>query len=986
MDNDPQTMLDRTNALTDRLDQALGLVNNLADWPFDDLVGRSLADATLAEALADRLDATNADLRQNIAAVQQRLVSAAKRRRAQLRFTREGVEATLDSLATKRPASARQRWLAELAAALAASERDAVRLLLARPTGVDDSKRAALVALHDEVQADVDVVRIVHRLQDILAHDIAAHQAVRTDLAVAEARAQLRKEDYGQARRVLSDACSSSEDPAIHAEYAFLLVALSDVESAKEAAARAADLGPESALAFLAQAVVAEQVSEHSEADEMYRQAVGHLDLAHVEDPQCGNLLVASGLLHLHRARRLEEIGLVDAALTAYRDAVSVGINDPGLHADAAAYAGLARLLSDLGGDPSETWKAAYEAGRRYFRIGDNERAVSLLTIAAQAKRALPAAGFYLAAALAAKAWPPKTSVPDKELTRESESLWTQWLEQVGAPETRDAWAYTAGAYIAEQLTYVDPDRTEWTWRALLRAEKAIALDGQLARGWGLSSRYLRDLNFKSLPLEAASHAARLQPDDREAQYQLLALLSNAGRFDEAMEVLHRIPKIDSEPWLIGVRGWLRLNTGQAAECVADMTKALEGGFNPGWNLAVRVSGLVRLGRLAEAVEDLRRIVLEDKDFGTDSARRRARSFALLGEVDKADREIKSIDIASPLVDRAEYSRDKLIVEACLGRAEAAANTVAELLPIIQDRRTLDDVANEWHTALAILEFRGVYEPVFPILQGALDRLGGARPVGDAGPYDELYDAIKRNPNPDTTSTVCLVAIRARRRKAEEDYLRAANDYESLRGGPFEPEATSAFLDALTHALTAALQDGDPVAAADIHRRLATLGRSPYSSEDLVIAEASLTAGAQSKAREAFDRAVANATDAPSHFAASLRLGEAQVLDGDLDVGFASLDTALRAAESSGDAYSMARVHARLAVVLAYRGDSDGMINHLRAALEQLASTGLVNTSTALAVELREATSAMRLFSVSDVLTKAYESVTHERGGNMLKP
>ena len=987
MDNEPQTLLGPIDTLVARLDDALGVLDTLVDGPFDDLVGRSLTDAALADALVDRLDVMSADLHRSISALRQRLASAAERRRAQRRFTREGVEAILDDLATKRPASARRRWLAELAAALAVGERNAVQLLLAQPAGIDDSKRAAIVALSDEVHVKGDVtLPIVRRLQEVLAEDVAGHPAIRFDLAMAEARGHLREKDSGQARRVLNEACASSDDPAAHAEYAFLLLALSDVEAAKEAAARAADLGPDSASAFLAQAAVAEQAGEYSEADEMYRQAVGHLNLARVEDPQRGSLLVASGLLHLHRARRLEETGLLGAALTAYRDAASVGLGGPGLYADAAAYAGQARLLPHLGGEPPQIWEAAYEAGRRYYRMGQYERAIPLLTIAAQAERTLPIAGFYLAAALSAKGWPPKTPAPDEQLTRESENVWTQWLERVGAPGTRDAWVYTAGAYIAEQLAYVDSDRTEWTWRALLRAEKAIVLDPRLARGWGLSSRYLRDLNFKALPLEAARQAASIQPDDREAQNELLALLSNAGRFDEAMELLRRNPKADSNSWLIGVRGWLRLNTGQEAESVTDMTKALEGGFNPGWNLAVRVAGLVRLGRLAEAVDDLRRITLEDRDFGAESAQRRARSFAVLGEVDEADRELSSIDVGSPLVDRAEYGRDKVVVEACCGRTEAAANSVEDLLPVIQDRRTLDDIANGWRDALAILEFRGVNESARVILQGALDRLAAARPVGEATPDDELYEAMKRHPDPSATSGACLVAIRALRRKTERDNRGAADDYQRLREGPFEPEATSAFLDALNQALTAALQDGDPEVAVDIHRRLAALGRSPYSSEDLVIAEASLTAGAPGQAREALDRAVANAIDAPSHFAATLRLGEAQVLAGDVDAGFASLETALRAARSSDDAYGMARAHARLAALLAHRDDSAGVSYHLQTALDRFTSAGLVNTTTALAIELREATSAMGLFSTSGVLTKAYESVTHERGGSMLEP
>ena len=158
MDNEPQTLLGPIDTLVARLDDALGVLDTLVDGPFDDLVGRSLTDAALADALVDRLDVMSADLHRSISALRQRLASAAERRRAQRRFTREGVEAILDDLATKRPASARRRWLAELAAALAVGERNAVQLLLAQPAGIDDSKRAAIVALSDEVLDQIDEI------------------------------------------------------------------------------------------------------------------------------------------------------------------------------------------------------------------------------------------------------------------------------------------------------------------------------------------------------------------------------------------------------------------------------------------------------------------------------------------------------------------------------------------------------------------------------------------------------------------------------------------------------------------------------------------------------------------------------------------------------------------------------------------------------------------------------------------------------------
>jgi tetratricopeptide (TPR) repeat protein len=965
--------------LLEKLEASCADSDDLNRQDFGALVAPTFADTGRAETLAASLTEVRTQLDQSLGLLTRRLRDAGERRRAEIRFTRDGVKNVLTALETRPPAKARRRWVAELSAALAGRESVALELLLARPVGVVPEVRDSLSELAAGIRDDGPQGRlaVVEGVRRLFPTEVQSSRGVRFGLIVTEAQASRDAGDTSRAREILDEECARSRDPRIHAERAFLLVSLGDYAEAQAAAAQAAELAPSSSRSLLAQADAAEHLGNFDEADELYAQAVADLDLQQAVEPDRGSLLQPTGMLYVHLGRRLEDTGLTEAAIRSYQRAVATGVAGPGLYPEAFAYEALLRLRERGVMSEQELEDAAFAGGKKFLWRGEAERAVALLQAATAAGPRLPLAGYYLAQALLVSSWPEGQPAPAAATVRAAETAWTDWLEAVGAPVPQDAWVYATGARIVAWLSLATDGRASWTWTQLLRAEKGISLNLHEANCWGLSIGALRELQLDGLALEGARYAADLDPEVDEPQHQMLAVLANNGHFDEAVAILERLKRRDTNPWLIGVRGWLRYHTGDYEGCVADMTLALRGGFDVGWNLDLRAAGLVALDRFEEAVEDLRRLLVEDVGFGVVGAIRRARALAILGQETEAAMVIESVDISDPRLDMVEYGAALVIVDACRGRATEAEQGLDRVMGAMSNQRERNDAVDNWREVAKVLRWRGVSGDSSHLLDRLADLVNSVSPIRSPSPAEELADAVAAHPDRGSVEGASLLAVSARRLAVQGDHSAAAEAYDLLTDGPFAPEAARA-LDAVLHtALTTAVRDGDAEAALRFHRRLQALGRSPYASDELLTAEMEKKNGLDD-VRTALNRAVATASNETSQFAANLQLGETEALSGDYDAGLRSLTSALRFADESGDVYRAAQAHARLGALLIARHATDEGEEHLRLAMSKLSSAGLSNLSTALAIELRQASSEMQLSSSSDDLLAAYRAVTAE--------
>jgi tetratricopeptide (TPR) repeat protein len=965
--------------LLEKLEASCADSDELNRQDFGTLVAPTLADTGRAETLAASLTEMRTRLDQALGLLARRLRDAGERRRAEMRFTRDGVEKRLTSLESRPPAKARRGWIAELSAALAANESDAAQLLLARPVGVESQFRDTLSELAGGIRDEGPQGRsaVVEGVRRLFPKEVQSSRGVRFGLVVAQAQALREAGDSLRAREILDEECTTSRDPGIHAERAFLFVSLGDYAAAQAAAAQAAELTPSSARSLLAQADVAEHLGNLDEADELYAEAVADLDLQQAVEPDRGSLLQPTGMLYLHLGRRLEDTGLTEAAVRSYQRAVAVGVAGPGLYPEADAYEALLRLRQRGIMSDEDIENAAFAGGKQFLWRGEEERAVPLLEAATAAGSRLSRAGYYLAQAILQASWAEGQPAPVAATVREAETAWSGWLEVVGAPVPQDAWVYATGARIVAWLNRTGDGGASWTWTQLLRAEKGISLNQHEASCWGLSIGALRELQFDGLALEGARYAADLGPEVDELQHQLLAVLANDGDFDEAVAILERLKRRDTDPWLVGVRGWLQYHTGDYEGCVADMTQALRGGFDVGRNLDLRAAGLVALGRFEEAVEDLRRLLVEDVGFGVVGAVRQARAFAMLGQENEADTVIESVDTSDARLDMAEYRAARVVVDACRGRPAEAEGALDRVISAISNQREQKDVVDTWREASAVLRWRGVSDDPSELLDRLADRVSSVPPIRAASPEEELSDAVAAHPDRASVPGASLMAVRARRLAMQGNHSAAAEVYDLLTDGLFAPEAALALVAELHAALATAVGDGDAEAALDFHRRLQALDQSPYASDELLDAKMERKNGIDD-VRTALNRAVAAASDETSQFAANLQLGETEVLSGNFDAGLRSLTSALRFADESGDFYRAAQAHARLGALLIARHATDHGEEHLRQALSKLSRAGLSNLSITLAIELRQATSEMQLSSSSDDLRAAYRAVTEE--------
>ena len=965
--------------LLEKLEASCADSDELNRQDFGTLVAPTSDDAGRAETLAASLTEVRTRLDQALGLLTRRLRDAGERRRAEIRFTRDGVETRLTDLETRPPATARRGWVAELSAALAAHELAAVELLLSRPVGVEPQVRGTLSELasgirDDGMQGRLAVVEGVRRL---FRKEVQSSRGIRFGLVVTQAQALRDGGDSSRAREILDDECTTSRDPGMHAERAFLLVSVGDYAAAQAAAAQAAEWAPSSSRSLLAQADVAEHLGNLEEADELYAEAVADLDLQQAVEPERGSLLQPTGMLYVHLGRRLEDTGLTEAAVRSYQRAVALGVAGPGPYPEAVANEALLRLRGRGIMADEDIEDAAFAGGKQFLWRGEAERAVPLLQAATAAGSRLSLAGYYLAQALLRSSWAEGQPAPVEATVREAETAWSGWLEVVGAPVPQDAWVYATGARIVAWLGRTGESGASGTWTQLLRAEKGISLNPHEASCWGLSIGALRELQFDGLALEGARYAEDLGPEVDELQHQLLAVLANDGDFDEAVAILERLKRRDTDPWLIGLRGWLRYHTGDYEGCVADMTQALRGGFDIGRILDLRAAGLVALGRFEEAVDDLRRLLVEDVGFGGVAAVRRARAFAMLGQENEADTVIESVDTSDARLDMAEYRAARVVVDACRGRPAEAEGGLDRVMSVISNQREQNDVIDTWREASAVLRWRGVSNGPSEVLDRLADRVSSVSPLRFPSPEEDLSSAIAAHPDRTSVSGAGLLAVSARRLAMQGNHAAAAEVYDLLTVGPFAPEAALALVAEMHTALVAAVGDGDAEAALGFHRRLQMLGRSPYASDELLDAEMEKKNGIDD-VRTALNRAVATASDETSQFAANLQLGETEVLSGNFDAGLRSLTSALRFADESGDVYRAAQAHARLGALLIARHATDEGEEHLRQALSKLSRAGLTNLSITLAIELRQATSEMQLSSSSDDLRAAYRAVTEE--------
>jgi tetratricopeptide (TPR) repeat protein len=921
----------------------------------------------------------------------------------QRRFTPETVQRTLAELgerAKEDPGEADAASAAEVVAALSRREFQAAsRLLEGWPDG--DTRLApglGEVAAEVRAWADGDAeagVRACRRLSDLLSDPNRLPMDAKAQLALLVATAEQEVGRGDDAVRTMDTALGALHSPVLEAERAGLSLLQGDVDDAARRAHRATELAPDQPDGYFHLGACSEPGGDFAGAGELYEEGCERSTLLMLCYLGTGaTFLRPTGLLQLQRARRLANLGHAPEALQAVDDALRVGVTGTARYSNAPAHQLRADLLAALG-RPEESAQAALQAGKEFAWDGDTKRALVPLEQAWRAQPPIRDAGWYYADALCAMSWPQTAPAPDAVIVARARQVWDERFNSLGPPTAESAWAYGTRALLAELGAYTGHgDYGASYWEATLFIEKALVLQNDNPRLWGLSARFLRAISLESLALESADRGFTLGPDDAEVLSQRLALLSNAGRYAEAEETLNRIPGRDADPWVMGVYAWLLNHRGRYAEAVQALELPLSGGYDPGWYLELRADCLAHLGEFPAAAKDLERLLEVDVNMGSDSTLRRALALANLGRADEAFAEAEQIEVGDQLT-AAEVESVRTVLNLGRGNLAEARSAGMRALQSARNVREIDDALNSWRTCLDMLTHRGV------------DVQAGCRVVDELRAWSQSPDEPTLFPDaeaemqtatdqhahdaPGSQPSIALSAITARRLLASgSDVQRAEAILRGLAGTVFEPEASAAITMVLQQRLEGAVSAGHELLARQLYEELVSRGKAPAFPLEVVVAEALAATRRYGQALDVLTAArIRDSADAASARLVDERIGEYAMLGGDIEKSLATFGRLSQAARADGDSLAEAQADARMAVALAVRGDRDRATEHLVHALTALRQAGSVAPSLTLGHELAAVAKAMdaqsAIGSLSECLRRAAERVDPaDQGGTQL--
>ena len=882
---------------------------------------------------------------------------AAAEWRERVRFTPGGVEATLaqvERLAERRWKRAIALLLSEVAAALSSLQKAAAaRLLAAAPGSFSLSHPGELLsrwAAQDNLVAGRDAAEALTEIGR--EHHIPVEAGRQLALVVAWLNHRL-----GQVERAIAVLDRErQEEPGsavAHAEFAGLLLAVGQVERATELARRAVDLDPQDGLANLLLGACSEARAEYRDAIELYRSGFGYFDRPALVRLGTGTtFLSATGLMDLAWAERLAGLGDSATALDAIKRALGEGIAGELDYPEAAAWELRARLLADQRASPEAVAQAAFEAGWRHLWNGD-DRAVSMLRIAVEESTTVPDAGWYLTSALWIVASSQKGKL-DLDRAREALSVWDKWQDRIGAPSPSAAWSYPLRADIADRIARATgADSASTAWDGVLLCERALVLDRFNAYAYGMCSTFFRRFNLDRLALQCADAGFAADPDEVAVLSERMALLSNAGRFDDALETIARISSAATDPWYSAVRGWVLLNKDKPADALPHLEQALSG-WERGWALESRVECYVALGRLDEAMDDLRQILAIDPGQDPTNRIRRAKALLIIQGPDDAAAELSAIRGNETIVasDLAAFEASLALAE---GHADDALARFEDVLDVSPNYIEARGGIRSLRTTVALLRHlkRAVPEAE-AVLTAAEERLSHWSPPPLPEPHEELAAAIAQHMDapPASRSPVALAATRARLLRGDGDLAGAAAEYDKLRGGPFEPEATRALGDTLNEQMDEAIKRGDAKQTAFLFDRLYELGRAPASFVEISVADALIAVQQMGQAVAQLRAIAPRAASAADRLAIYERLGDCAFREGDIEVAEESYSTAAAAAIELDDRLRAAQLEVRLGVASGLGDSLTAAVGHFEQAASHWTAAGTIDPAAILVHEI----------------------------------
>ena len=903
---------------------------------------------------------------------------------AKRRWIEEGLsdlETSLARLAERKPHAAAQQWIHELLDAVRAGEWDAaksiVRISLPLPgelvEGAETIRGEFRRWLEGDEQAGLELCNALTSGGVAGWSDVLDAQTMSRVHRVAAWLALCKLGVPDEARRHLEQAVELDPDRGLsYGDRSAYFLALGDLVAAASDAQRAIELSPHDAVGYLYLGAWAELSGEFAEARELYLRGFDKMPThlitlqpkrASLLEPP-GGMLVAAGETLLGRRRSDVALVLLDAALTA-------GVSGLEPHPDAVVH-GLRSRALELEKNRSEAAEAAVEAGKRHHWNNNLSQALEELRRAIDLNPKVADAGWYVADSLIASSVDPAELRPRQEPLREARSEWESWAKKVGLPTGPDSWAYLTRAIIAEKEWFfrVD-DRTDARWESVYFVEKALAHQDDDPFRWGFATKYLHMAGLPANALEAAEIGRSLGGTSETLLSERVALLANAGRFEDADQALQEyVSWYGDSPWSYGVKGWLALHLAHTGtgwldydrsrleSAVEHFTSAIEGHSDVPWTLELRALSRLALGDVAGAHEDLRSILQDGDPVDGWGKCRLAIAAIALEEHEEAERWL------SAAREDDESTRDSLTALAyaalVAGELERGAEEFETALVYSSDTRDLDDTVGHMLLRLRAAGLEAESEPAGVVRQVA-DEAGARRRAeleaepttaeGELAVRLATFESVSSSKLP--AQAVALLAVHARRDLRAGEFERAEAMYDRLIGSAFEPEAAIALERTLLAARDAAVEAGNVAVVKKSHERLAKLGSADRVQEALDVSAALLATDDPEAAWAELERVDEGKLDAPQKLDLALRRADIAVARGDGTQSASHLRDALEVTEQAGDRAGAAQIEVRLSFADVLAGDQAAASGHVLAALRNWREAGAFDPMWMLVEEFR---------------------------------
>jgi len=961
---------DQVSELATAANQILAAVRAFAEeLPVDDehAVGPELDRARLrAEEIIERLHEANGLASALWATADAAFVTW----RTRNRFTPDGLAATTASLnekASEQPVRARIALLSELAAAVhALAIEHTIGLLRACA-----SWYRVPPDLFDDLAAwdNGDDMRGRSAVQTLAQAAVGSRrkrvQESALELALTEAWLSHRVGDSGGALGILSRLIEEkSSDASLRAERAGLRLLVGEREAAADDARRAIELDQDYGRSYVQAGAVAEAGGDYDEAAELYEEGSKRLRWSEfVATTESASFLQRTGLFYLIWAHRLHWDGAAREALEAAEQAIATGISGTITYPEAAAYELKWRLLRDLGAQIADVAQAAFEAGKRHLWNNATEQARVALRVAAEGGMVVPEAGWYLAASL----------LPDQ--ADEASTIWDEWKARVGPPTAAFAWAYGLRAIIGD-VAAADKgqDSGPAAWQGVMLSEKGLVLNPLDTSSWAAACRCFRTLSMIQSALEAIEAGYLVKPDDQDVLPERVAVLTEVGRTEEALDTLGRIPEVDKDPWLSGVKAYLLLRIGRAAEALDLLALPLSGSWDLGWYRALRAACYVDLDRLDEAVEDLTALLSDKSAWSGQARRRRVYALAVLGDVAGAKEELQ-LALDDETLDQEGKALARLDVALAEGETDRALIYLTDALNSNPFAGSAEETLRSLKRELVLFDHLG--RPVADAA-GLTERAQEAAHAWNPCTRDadsELNTASEAHADapPESVVRVALSAVRARRLARDKRTGEAVKLYDGLLGTAFEPEATLALGRTLEQEYWQVIQTGNVEHTRQIYGRLAGIGRAPRPFVEVAIAEALRAKGDHAEAVSTLSALLPNVISPTERLLVLEMLGESALFDGQANLAESAFSEAFSLAVRADEPSRAAQIAVRLAAALASSGQPESALRHLTQALSQWVKAGTWDPQSTMWLEIRWLIDAL-----SNKLGRAWSSMLEE--------